>query len=147
MWGEVGTCSGHRKSMEQALLWHRDCNDLMFYVVFKGLKDCVTLKRFFIFRTYFSPDIFCLCEHFKYNSRERKRNQQIWECVSVSSVGWSFWCKVDRLFHWAAPLLLQQVNHFVTQCATLSEYRLFTVNFPSKRKLSLQELKSSYEHK
>lgn len=32
-------------TVEQALLWHQDGNDLMFYVVFKGLKDCMTIGR------------------------------------------------------------------------------------------------------
>lgn len=43
-------------TVEQALLWHQDGNDLMFYVVFKGLKDCMT-----------------------YNNRERKI-MFIWQC-------------------------------------------------------------------
>lgn len=53
-------------TVEQALLWHQDGNDLMFSVVFKGLKDCMT-----------------------YNNRERKI-MFIWqcdqECVFLSGV-------------------------------------------------------------
>lgn len=68
--GLDGAHSGHGKSVVRTLLWHRDCSDLMFYVVYKGLKDCMTLKQFFICRTYFS-DIFCHFEHFEYNNRGR----------------------------------------------------------------------------
>lgn len=32
-------------TVEQALLWHQDGNDLMFSVVFKGLKDCMTYNN------------------------------------------------------------------------------------------------------
>lgn len=89
MWGAMGTHSGHGKSAEQTLLWHQDCNDLMFYVVYKGLKDCMTLKQFFICRTYFS-DIFYHFEHFEYNNRGRKTtdlgvcfHQQRWLVILV----------------------------------------------------------------
>lgn len=60
--------------MEQALLWHQDCNDLMSYVVFRGLKVCMT-----------------------YNKRERKINH-IYLGVCFSQQFWSFGCWVDRLF-------------------------------------------------
>lgn len=39
------------RSVQEALLWHQDCNDLMFCAVFKGLEVCTA-----------------------YNSRERKIN-------------------------------------------------------------------------
>lgn len=74
--------------MEQALLWHQDCNDLMSYVVFRGLKVCMT-----------------------YNKRERKINH-IYLGVCFSQQFWSFGCRLTDCFHWAAPLLLPQVNHF-----------------------------------
>lgn len=81
-------------TVEQALLWHQDGNDLMFYVVFKGLKDCMT-----------------------YNNRERKINR-VYLVVRLGSVFfsvvWSSWCQVDRLCHWAAPLSLHQINHYFT---------------------------------
>lgn len=75
------------QSMEQALPWHQDCNDLMFYVVFKGLKVCMT-----------------------YNNR---KINHIYLGVCFSQQFWSFWCQVDGLFHWAGPLLLYQVNNFL----------------------------------
>lgn len=52
-------------TVEQALLWHQDGNDLMFYVVFKGLKDCMT-----------------------YNNRERKINR-VYLVVWLGSVFFS----------------------------------------------------------
>lgn len=62
---------------EQALLWHQDGNDLMFYVVSKGLKDCMT-----------------------YSNTERKINHVylvVWLEVCFSQQFGSSWCQVDRL--------------------------------------------------
>ncbi|CAN0514460.1 unnamed protein product [Rangifer tarandus platyrhynchus] len=103
VWGALGTHSGHAKSAGQTLLWHQDCNDLMFYVVYKGLKDCMTLKQFFICRTYFSSDIFCHFEHFEHNNRGRKTTDLR---VCSRQQCWSFWGRVDSLCRWAAPRLL-----------------------------------------
>lgn len=62
------------QSVEQALLWHQDCNDLMFYVVFRGLKVRMTYNR------------------------ERKVNH-VYLGVCFSQLFWSLGCQVDRLFH------------------------------------------------
>ena len=100
--GVLGTHSG--QSVGQTLLWHQECNDLMFSVVYKGLKDCMTLKQFFTCRTYFSSDIFCHFEHFEHNNRGRKTTdlrvcprQQCWLVilgpVSLGSTTTSLACK------------------------------------------------------
>lgn len=75
VWGEVGTCSRH--IVEQALLWHQDGNDLMFYVVCKGLKRLhgfITIGR----------EKTCL-----FGSVIRS--------MFLSGLVWWSWCQVDRL--------------------------------------------------
>lgn len=49
----------------------------------------MTLKQFFICRTYFS-DIFYHFEHFEYNNRGRKTTD-LGVCFTSTIVGWSFW--------------------------------------------------------
>lgn len=81
-----GTCSGHRNSMEQTLLWHQDWNDLMFYVV---LKHHLTWKWFFIHRTYFSLDALTALNILHITERNKP--------VSVGGLSsaqlWSFSCQ------------------------------------------------------
>lgn len=92
------------QSMEQALLWHQDCNDLMSYVVFRGLKVCMT-----------------------YNKRERKINH-IYLGVCFSQQFWSFGCQGDRLFSLGSTVASSPgKSFFLTLGAILSDYRLFTI--------------------
>lgn len=98
-WGHMdaesqwGSCSGTKIVMTSCFMWFK-----------KGWKIAWLLNNSSLVEPT-SPQIFFATLNIV-NITTEEEKQPIWESVPVSSVGWSFWCRVDRLFRWAAPLLL-----------------------------------------
>lgn len=86
--GDEGTRSGRRKSAGQVLLWHRGCHELMLCVVLTGWKDRMTLKWFFLCKTYRLAQIGFPSLTVSHTRTEREREKRTdLECVSVSGFG------------------------------------------------------------